>query len=258
MDAKAVANEIYLRHSMSVTEEQVLHAQAWLQDELKLTETQSVTEKKTENTAPATPPVNVPPDGGGRVGAVLAGVETTPASPSKEAEVKLIIPEGMPETPPIPFIDGLIRRGYHNRDDLEAFMKEKFKGKAYRDDVRERLQLFRARQPPFNDIAFTPPVIPPPTPPVTTPPSRHNPENTGISPGTGGVGGGVGGGVAGGVPAASEQPTDLPDVLKAARALTDEQAISSLQTGFLTAFQQPLSRSMMRPINIPQSNFPKC
>src|SRR5208283_1254833 len=202
MDAKAVANEIYLRHSMSVTEEQVLHAQAWLQEELKLNETPPATEKKAEVTAPATlpvtppvqptapvqppvtPPVNVPPDGGGRVGAVLAGVETTPASPSKEADVKLIIPEGVPETPPIPFIDGLIRRGYHNRDDLEAFMKEKFKGKAYRDDVRERLQLFRARQPPFNDIPVTPPptppVTPPTIPPVTTPPSRHNPENTSI------------------------------------------------------------------------------
>ncbi|HKM49870.1 MAG TPA: hypothetical protein VJZ75_01690, partial [Candidatus Bathyarchaeia archaeon] len=75
----------------------------------------------------------------------------------------------------------------------------------------------------FNDIAFTPP--------VTTPPSRHNPENTGISPGTGGVSGslvgGVGGGVAGEVPAVSEQATDLPDVLKAAHALTDEQAISN-------------------------------
>src|SRR5208283_5618479 len=112
MDAKAVADRIYKEHSIVATEEEVLHAQAWLQEELKLNETPPATEKKTENTTPATlpvtPPVNVPPDGGGRVGAVLAGVETTPASPSKDADVKLTIPEGMPETPPIPFIDGLI------------------------------------------------------------------------------------------------------------------------------------------------------
>jgi hypothetical protein len=141
------------------------------------------------------------------VGTVPAVVENTSESTSKDAEMKLIIPEGVPKAPPVPVIDDLIRRGYRSRDDLEDFMKANFEGKAYRDEVRERLQLFKNRQPPFNDIAVTPPptppVTPPTIPPATTPPSGGNPPNTGISPGTGGVGGslvgGVGGGVAGAV-----------------------------------------------------------
>ena len=120
MDAKAVADRIYKEHSIVATEEEVLHAQAWLQEELKLNETPPATEKKAEVTAPATLPV----------------------------------------TPPV--------------------------------------------QP-------TAPVQPPVTPPVNVPPD--------------------GGGRVGAVPAASEQPTDLPDVLKAARSLTDEQIISSLELG---------------------------
>lgn len=212
--------------------------QAGLQEERKLTETPPATEKKTEATAPVrepvTPPVREPvnasSDGGGRVGTVPAVVENTPASPPKDAEVKLIIPEGVPEIPPVPVIDDLIRRGYRDRDDLEAFMKAKFNGKAYRDDVRERLQLFRARQPPFDDIEVKAPVQPPPTnastsastPLVREPPTSAstapNPQNSPVLPASGTVPNVVPGTVpaasgqrVGAVPAASEQPTKLSE-----------------------------------------------
>ena len=35
---------------------------------------------------------------------------------------------------------------------LEEIMKFNFKGKAYRKEVSQRIALFEARQPPFNDI----------------------------------------------------------------------------------------------------------
>jgi len=272
MDAKAVANEIYLRHSMSVTEEQVLHAQAWLQDELKLTEPQPVTEKKTENTTSTTTvstkseanstTSTTPPTMPDNVQKVVEKV--VPATP-EQRKIELIIPEGMSEIPPILIIDDLIRRGYRDRDDLEAFMKEKFKGKAYRKDVLERLALFEARQTPFNDIP-RPQDTTAATTSSTTSPTMPSPQNTAVLQASGAVPALVAGAVPAVVEtlvpavvaAVSEQPADLPDVLKAAHALTDEQAISSLQTGFLTAFQQPVSRSMMRPINLPQSNSTKC
>jgi hypothetical protein len=224
MDAKAVADQIYREHSITATEQEVLDAQAWLQEERRINETPPATEKKDENTSPVTPPTNLPTTGehqagdvaGGLVGGVGGSVpaasppstSSVPAPlPSQKAEMNLVIPEGVPKIPPILVIDDLIRRGYRSRDDLEDFMKANFEGKAYRDEVRERLQLFKNRQPPFNDIEVTPPptppVTPPTIPPATTPPSGGNPPNTGISPDTGGVGGslvgGVGGGVAGAV-----------------------------------------------------------
>jgi hypothetical protein len=162
MDAKAVADRVYKEHSISVTEEEILHAQARLQEERKLNETPPVTEKKDENTTSTTfdttadtMPTDerkiqniVPAPSGQRTGTV----ENAPVSQPKDTELNLIIPKGVPETPPVPTIDDLIRRGYRDRDDLEAFMKESFRGKAYRKDVMERLKLFEARQPPFNDI----------------------------------------------------------------------------------------------------------
>jgi hypothetical protein len=207
MDAKAVADRIYREHSILATEEQVLHAQAWLQDELKLNETPPTIEKKTENTAPVTPPSTPPATDtskvldDAKVAAVPAGVD---------AGAKPIIPEGVPKIPPVQVIVDLIRRGYRDRDDLEAYMKVNFEGKSYRDDVREQLQLFKARQPSFNDIPATPPstrttastppstpratapvqgvtfiepvrepVTPPPTPPVqATPPATPASSNT--------------------------------------------------------------------------------
>jgi len=88
-------------------------------------------------------------------------------------------------------------------------------------------------QPPV-----TPPVHPPVTPPVHPPPTSAstapNPQNTPVLPPSGAVPALVQGTVpapsgqrVGAVPAASEQLSDLPDVLKAAYALTDEQAVSN-------------------------------
>ena len=236
MDAKAVANEIYLRHSMSVTEEQVLHAQAWLQEELKLTEPPPVTEKKTENTTSTTTvstkseanstTSTTPPTMPDNVQKVVEKV--VPATP-EQRKIELIIPEGMSEIPPILIIDDLIRRGYRDRDDLEAFMKEKFKGKAYRKDVLERLALFEARQTPFNDIP-RPQDTTAATTSSTTSPTMPTPQNTRVLSPSGAVPGTVPAVVETLVPAVvaavSEQSTDLPDVFKAAHALTDEQAIS--------------------------------
>ncbi|MGA3298427.1 MAG: hypothetical protein ABSD41_13375 [Candidatus Bathyarchaeia archaeon] len=98
MDAKAVADQIYREHSITATEEEVLEAQAWLQEERKINEASPATEKKDESTAPATPPPTpptklpptppvpgeipvfggFPPDGGvvagGMVGGVTGGV----------------------------------------------------------------------------------------------------------------------------------------------------------------------------------------
>ena len=136
MDAKAVADQIYREHSMRVTEEEVLHAQAWLQEERKINETPPATEKKDES------------------------------------------------------------------------------------------------------MTSTAPVQPPPTAPVREPPTSAStapsPQNTPVLPSSGAVPDIVldnvpapSGQRVGAVPAASEQPTDLPDVLKAAHALTDEQAISN-------------------------------
>ena len=182
MDAKAVANEIYLRHSMSVTEEQVLHAQAWLQEDLKLNETPPATEKKTEeaatsSTTPVQEPVRQPVDT-----SKVDGSKVDAAPAAVDVEVKPIIPEGVPKIPPVQVIDDLIRRGYRDREDIEAYMKANFNGKAYQEDVREQLRLFRARQPPFDDIPLPPPVRPsstrstspasastPSTPPVREP-----------------------------------------------------------------------------------------
>jgi len=146
MDAQAVANQIYMIHSIRVTEEEVLHAQAWLQEERRINETPPATEKKTEEaTTSSTTPVQEPvvPTDDTKVDAVPAPVDTG---------AKPIIPEGVPKIPPVQAIDDLIRRGYRDRDDLEAYMKANFNGKAYQEDVREQLRLFRARQPPFNDI----------------------------------------------------------------------------------------------------------
>lgn len=158
------ADRIYRELSISATEQKSLEAQAWLQEERKLNETPSATEKKTEATSSSTAPVEkpvVPTDG--------TKVDDAPAS--VDVEAKPIILEGVPKTPPVEVINDLIRRGYRDRDDLEAYMKANFNGKAYQEDVREQLRLFRARQPPFNDIPLPPPVRPSSTrstPPAST------------------------------------------------------------------------------------------
>ncbi|HMK82998.1 MAG TPA: hypothetical protein VK503_04730, partial [Candidatus Bathyarchaeia archaeon] len=85
-----------------------------------------------------------------------------------------------PQVPPVQVIVDLIRRGYHDRDDIEAAMKIRYDGKAYREDVNEQLRLYRARQPPYNDIPAETgqqPAMPPqlpanvPVTPATQPPT---------------------------------------------------------------------------------------
>ncbi len=245
MDAKAVADRIHEEHSIVVTEQEVLDAQAWLQEERRINETSPATEKKTENTTTSTTPVSggnpadtrreeTSPDS--RQVAATSQPSTsnvpTPQSQPQNAELKLIIPEGVPKTPPVPAIDDLIRRGYRSRDDLEAFMKVNFEGKAYRKEVQERLKLFEARQPPFNDI----PVTPASTSPVLgADPANtrresggvsgavlgETPPNTGISPGPGSVADTV---AATSAPSISKVVAESPPGTE----LSEEQIISSL------------------------------
>ena len=58
MGAMGGADFVYNEHSISTTEDVALHAQAWLQEERKLTELPPATEKKIENTQPITPQVS--------------------------------------------------------------------------------------------------------------------------------------------------------------------------------------------------------
>ena len=73
------------------------------------------------------------------------------SSPSKDDLMGLEIPADMKPIP-IAAIDAFIRRGYLTRNALEALTKHNFKGKAYRKEIEQRLALFEARSPPFNDI----------------------------------------------------------------------------------------------------------
>jgi hypothetical protein len=202
MDAKAVADRIYKEHSLSVTEEEVLDAQAWLQEERKINETPPATEKTDENTTQ-----NSLPTAGGETAEkvedtaapapseVPASSAPTPNdTPANSAQpLKVEIPADIHPVP-IATIDGLIRRGYTSRDDICDIMKHNFKGKAYRKEVIERLKLYEARQSPFDNM-------PAPKPPVAgekpstnlrtagaegTDTAGVNTQNTGISraPGT--------------------------------------------------------------------------
>jgi hypothetical protein len=205
---------------------------------------------------PTTPPTNTAPASdkvpGSLVGDLVGKVEAEPQKPtspasSQKPEFKLIIPESVPETPPVPVIDDLIRRGYRSREDLEAIMKENFKGRAYRDEIRERLELFKDRQPPFNDIAVTPPTtlptntptipptntptIPPTNTPTIPPLPGQNGQNTGNLPGIGDVVGGVAGGVPGSVAATSAPDRNqIPAASPPSTSITPEQVSEWAET----------------------------
>ena len=92
------------------------------------------TEKSRVNEGPSEDTGNV---ARGNVEAPVAKpVEAVVAAPVEGPKTS----EGLPEVPPVQAIDDFIRRGYHSRDDIEAYMKANFEGKAYRDEVRERFR----------------------------------------------------------------------------------------------------------------------
>src|SRR5208282_4230853 len=93
-DAKAVADRIHEEHSIVVTEQEVLDAQAWLQEERKLTEPPPATEKKDENTTPvtppSTPPTNLPTIGEHQAGGVGGGVAGAVAATSAPSTSRIV------------------------------------------------------------------------------------------------------------------------------------------------------------------------
>jgi hypothetical protein len=160
-------------------------------------------------------------------------------TPPAEQTITLKIPAGLKPTP-IGEIDLWIRRGYLKRTDLEALMKENNNGRAYRTEINQRLALFEARSPPFNDIPLD---VVPVVGGGLTADTRH-------SGGTDAAGtrhsvGGTDTAQSPEIPvipdsapppssmhpaASAPSPSGLPAVFAAARNLTDEQVISSRES----------------------------
>jgi len=85
---------------------------------------------------------------------------TTPPSttPPQGTTVTLVLPPGVERTP-IAEIDYWIREGYVSQRQLEDIMKGNHQGKAYRTQVEQRLALYKARQPPFDNVPVSRPVV---------------------------------------------------------------------------------------------------